>query len=215
MRQHALIFDFGNVFAYFDYTKACDTIGRHRGITGAALLNELRQAGLNDWVSLYESGRMNSAEFVANLRRTSQTDLSFEDFAAAWRDIFQLNEPLVDMVSQLHQLGYPLVLGSNTNELHAEHFKAQFAEELKPFQALILSYQVGHMKPDERFYLACADAAGRLPKHCVFIDDLKANVQGAIDAGLSGVHYRDDVQLVVDLRQLGIPVEHSHLDRSS
>ncbi len=207
MRQHALIFDFGNVFAHFSYTKACEEIGRKRGVSGEDLIANLRESGLNDWVSLYETGQMSSTEFADQVTRASRIDLDFDEFSTAWRDIFWLNEPVVDLVRHLHCKGYPLVLGSNTNELHAEHFQTKFREALEPFQALVFSYQLGKMKPDPRFYHACVSAAGRVADSCIFIDDLEANVQGAIDAGLEGIHYREFHQVVEDLQLLGIEVD--------
>jgi len=38
----------------------------------------------------------------------------------------------------------------------------------------------------------------------VFIDDLKANVVGALAAGLQAIHYREPAKLKLDLRALGI-----------
>ncbi len=206
MRELALIFDFGNVFAFFSYSRACESIGAPLGKTGDQILEQLAAQGLNAWIRLYETGKMSSDEFMTHVAEASGSTLSLAELRDAWRDIFWLNEPVVELVANLDAQGYSLVLGSNTNELHAESFRVTYAEALLPFRELVLSYQVGHMKPDGRFYLACAHAAGRNPSACVFIDDLPANVQGAIGAGLQGVHYQNDEQLVTDLRRLGIDV---------
>src|SRR5205823_3917086 len=129
-----------------------------------------------------------------------------DEFAAAWSDIFWLNEPVARLVASLKGRGYTLVLGSNTNDLHATHFRRLFAETLAHFDRVVLSYEVGHIKPSSAFYLACAEAAGAPPEDCVFIDDLPENVEGARAAGLTGVLYRDHDTLLADLRQLGMEV---------
>lgn len=206
MRSHAVIFDFGNVFAHFSYAKACEEIARARDCSPEQVLDELRAAGLNDWVVEYETGRMSSDRFSDHVCQAAKTSMSRAKFAESWRDIFTLNEPIVKLAFQLRDSGYPLVLGSNTNELHAEHFQSKFAEQLSVFRGKILSYQLGAMKPDPVFYLACADAGGRPAEYCIFIDDLEANVQGANNAGLQGIHYRNDMQLSADLKHLGIEV---------
>ncbi len=128
---------------------------------------------------------------------------SHEQFAAAWRDIFWLNEPVVRLVADLKDRGYTLVLGSNTNALHAEDFRPRFAEALRPFDAVVLSYEVGHMKPDREFFDACANAAGVPAGDCVFIDDLPENIDGARAAGMTGLVYRDVPGLTAQLRDAG------------
>jgi putative hydrolase of the HAD superfamily len=130
----------------------------------------------------------------------------FDRFAEDWRHIFWANEPVHRLIDALRGLGYTLVLGSNTNPLHAAHFREQFAEVLRHFDRLVLSFEVGHVKPAAEFYIACATAAGRPPGECVFIDDLAENVQGANRAGLVGVHYRTVPLLLEDLRASGVEI---------
>ena len=98
------------------------------------------------------------------------------------------------------------MLGSNTNDLHADQFRRQFAETLAHFDKLVLSYEVGHIKPSTAFYLACAEAAGADPGDCVFIDDLPENVEGARAAGLVGMLYESTEGLIRDLGSLGVKV---------
>ncbi len=62
------------------------------------------------------------------------------------------------------------------------------------------------MKPDARFYEACACAAGAAPGSCIFIDDMAENVEGARAAGLEGLHYVDTAGLCDGLRRLGVEV---------
>ena len=99
-----------------------------------------------------------------------------------------------------------LLLGSNTNAIHARLFRRQFAPTLARFDHLILSYEVGHMKPAAGFYQACVDAAGVPANRCVFIDDLAENVEGARSCGLSAVLFRDAEALQSELQAWGIRV---------
>ena len=127
----------------------------------------------------YERGELLTLEFSDEFRRLIELDISHDDFAAAWSDIFWLNEPVAALIPRIAALGHPLILGSNTNELHSIQFRRQFAEVLSRFDRLVLSHEIGHIKPSSHFYLACASAAERLPQHCVFIDDMLENVEGA------------------------------------
>jgi putative hydrolase of the HAD superfamily len=205
-RLPALIFDFGNVVAHFDYRKACDHYGRRLGISADAFLERVRTAGFSELVKEYESGRIESTEFSSRVCALAGLDISHTEFAAAWADIFWLNEPIADLVAALRSLGYTLVLGSNTNDLHAAQFRGQFAETLAHFDTLVLSYEIGHIKPSADFYHACVRAAGAEPGSCIFIDDLAENVEGARAAGLRAVQFRDVPELLTELESLGVEI---------
>jgi putative hydrolase of the HAD superfamily len=58
------------------------------------------------------------------------------------------------------------------------------------FDAVVVSGEVGFGKPDPRSYLLAADRLGLDPGRCVFVDDLAANVRGAVAVGMVGVHHR-------------------------
>lgn len=206
-RRPALIFDFGNVIAFFDFSRACAVYGRSSGLTGTAFLSQLRERGMTPLLHDYERGALSSEEFRRSLSAIAEVDMPHAEFAAAWTDIFRLNEPVADLVRALKARGYPLVLGSNTNDLHATHFRRQFAATLAHFDALVLSHEVGCLKPSPEFYLASARAAEAEPGDCVFIDDLAENVAGARDAGLLGVHFRDVPTLLMDLRRHGVDLD--------
>lgn len=203
----ALIFDFGNVVAHFDYNRAADVLGRRAGLTGAALMERVRGRGFAQLVREFESGRIAAEEFSRGMAELAGLEFSHAEFAAAWADIFTLNEPVARLVAELKACGHRLVLGSNTNDLHAAQFRRQFAGTLAHFDRLVLSYEVGHVKPASEFYLACATAADAAPADCVFIDDLAENVEGARAAGLAALLYREPAELRADLRRLGVALQ--------
>jgi glucose-1-phosphatase len=203
-RRPILIFDFGNVFAFFDYARACETFGRRAGMSGPEFLGSLRERGLNGIVQAYERGEMSSEEFSRSVGELAGLELTQAEFAAAWADIFWLNEPVARLVRELKTRGYTLILGSNTNAIHAEHFRRAFREDLAYFDRLVLSFELGLSKPSRGFYLACAEAAGAEPGDCVFIDDLIENVQGARSAGLQAIHFRDAQELKEELRKFAV-----------
>ena len=206
MRRPALIFDFGNVVAHFDYARAAEKLGARLGVSGQALLDRVRPLGFSELVKAYESGRISAEEFSSGVTEMAGLTIGHEEFAAAWSDIFWANESIAPLFGFLKGRGYTLVLGSNTNGLHASQFRRQFAETLGHFDRLVLSYEVGQIKPSTGFYLACAEAAGASPAECMFIDDLAENVEGARLAGLAGLHYSTTPKLLEDLQRLGVEV---------
>ena len=206
MRRPALIFDFGNVVAHFDYRKAASKLGSRLGLSGEELLERLRPLGFSDLLKTYESGKISAEAFSRGVSDLIGLAISHDEFVAAWADIFRANDSLAPLFGFFKGKGYTLVLGSNTNDLHAAQFRRQFAESLGHFDRLVLSYEVGHVKPSTAFYLACAEAAGADPGDCVFIDDLPENVEGARAAGLVGLLYQSTDRLLVDLEAIGVEV---------
>ena len=131
-RRPALIFDFGNVVAFFDYNRAGQALGRSLDLSGEEFMHRVRQLGFAGLLGRFESGAMSAEDFGRELCGLVGLSLPHEDFAAAFADIFTLNEPIAGLLPELKQMGHTLVLGSNTNELHSAQFRRQFAAELVP-----------------------------------------------------------------------------------
>jgi FMN phosphatase YigB (HAD superfamily) len=201
-----LIFDFGNVVAYFDYRRFFDRLGARLGRTGESIRTQLLEGGFSKLHAPFESGLITPVAFAESVTAGLGVSLPFEEFVRDWEDIFWLNEPVSRLIASLDARGYKLILGSNTNALHAANFRRKFAGTLDRFDALILSYEVGCMKPEARFYEACAKAAGVAPGSCVFIDDMAENVAGAKLAGMQSLQYVDTEGLVAGLRELGVEI---------
>lgn len=204
MVEPAVIFDFGNVVGFFDYLKICARLGPRLGLSGEAFRTRIAERGFAELLGRFESGKITPEDFATEVMTLSGLNLPYPEFVTAWQDIFWLNEPVAQLIADLDDAGYLLLLGSNTNVLHSTYYRRQFAATLDRFDHLVLSHEVGHMKPDSRFYEACVAAANRPAASCIFVDDLLENVEGARRAGLAGVHYLDTPALVAELARLGV-----------
>jgi glucose-1-phosphatase len=201
MSIKALVFDFGNVIGFFDHYLTLNRLARYTDMAPAAMYAAIYNGELED---AFESGRIPLAEFLERFRRTC--GLACEDavLSAAVADIFRPNPEVCALLPVLKPR-YRLILGSNTNELHARHFRAQFADVLRHFDAVVLSYEIGVRKPKAGFFAHCQRLAGCAPAECVFIDDLAANVAGAQACGWQGIVYTGSEDLRQRLAALGIP----------
>jgi len=70
------------------------------------------------------------------------------------------------------------------------------------FDSIILSSNVGLVKPDRRIYELSAGDLGLETNECVFTDDLEKNVVGAQKAGMQAIQYKDYDSFVIELEQL-------------
>lgn len=198
--MEAIVFDFGKVIGFFDHGRALQKLARHTDMSPAEMLATVYSGSLED---AFESGRISSEEFLAQMHRLCRLRCSKDELATVFVDIFWPNEDVCALLPQLRGR-YKLLLGSNTNELHARHFRRQFADVLGNFETLVLSHEIGERKPHAGFYEHCVRRAGCAPSQCVFIDDLPANVAGARAFGLHGVVYQGIADLCQQLKSLGV-----------
>ena len=94
-----------------------------------------------------------------------------------------IDENVLQMLSALKQQGLRLCLCSNCS---ADEVEGLSASPLFPFfDAIVLSYQAGLVKPDKGIYLHCANALSVLPEECLFVGDGGSKeLFGAGDAGM-------------------------------
>ena len=196
----ALVFDFGNVVGFFSHRRASERIAAlagsdadkgHRVLFGGALEDD------------YESGRLSTAAFLAEVRQACGLTCADEVIAEAYADIFWPNADVCELLPHLAEV-CPLLLLSNTTELHTRQFRAQFDGALRHFRHLILSHEVGVRKPRREIYAHAQRLAGCAPQELVFIDDLPANVEGARACGWQGLVYTNAEELRRQLAALGI-----------
>lgn len=196
----AIVFDFGNVVGFFDHRRTTQRLLAHSELAADTLHGQLFGGALEDD---YESGRLTTPEFLARVREVCRLCCPPETVAAAWADIFWPNEEVAALLPLLKPR-YRLLLGSNTNDLHARHFLRQFADTLRHFDHVVLSHQVGARKPKPAFFHHCQRLAGCPAEACLFIDDLPANVAGARACGWDGIVYSNGDALRQELQARGL-----------
>ena len=119
----------------------------------------------------------------------------------AFRAVYSPRQAVFDLVRQLQETGYKTAVLSNT-EVAAMEFFGELGYDM--FDALVFSCAEGTVKPERRIYLIAARQLGVDPERCVFVDDRQVYVDGAVDAGMKGVLYRDFRQVCQALREHGV-----------
>jgi glucose-1-phosphatase len=195
-----IVFDFGNVVGFFSHRQAAEQLAVY-GMTPADKVLEFLFGG--ELEQDYERGRIGTDAFIQMVCGTFQLTCSPAEFAVAFSDMFTPNPDVCELLPLLKSR-YRLVLLSNTTELHSRHFLPQFAEQVKWFDHIILSHEVGVRKPEPGIYEQAQILAGSRPEECVFIDDVPANIDGARACGWHGIVYRHGDDLAAQLTQLGV-----------
>jgi putative hydrolase of the HAD superfamily len=195
-----IVFDFGNVIGYFDYGLTTRRLAPHSRLSADDIRRIVYGGDLED---AYESGRINSAEFLRRVREVCGLTCDDAALADAYVDMFWPNEEVCALVPRLRPR-YKLLLGSNTTELHSRHFVRQFADTLRHFDGLVLSHEVGARKPRPEFFRHAERLAACPAEECLFIDDLPANVAGARAVGWQGIVYAKGTDLAAELEKVGV-----------
>jgi putative hydrolase of the HAD superfamily len=203
MAISTIVFDFGNVVAWFSHRKSAEQLAVYGTASAASIAAYLFGGKLEDD---FEAGRIDGKVLIGMVRETFHLYCTDEQFTQAFVDMFRANDEVCELLPRLKPR-HRLVLLSNTNELHARHFLEKFRDQLAPFDAIVLSYKVGLRKPDPRVYEYCRQQGGSPPAcECLFIDDLPANVEGARACGWQGLVYRQGEDLAKRLAELGVQV---------
>lgn len=193
----AVIFDLGRVIVPFDFERGYARIEAMTGIPAREVPARIRPTGL---VERLESGKIEPRDFVRELSETLGLRCTYEEFCRIWSSIFLPETLIPEELLRGIAARYRLVLLSNTNAIHFEMIQANYPL-LKHFHAMILSHEVGAMKPAPEIYRRAVEAAGCLPEECFFTDDIAEYVEGARRCGIDAVQFRSAEQIEAELRR--------------
>lgn len=197
-----IVFDLGNVLIPFDYNIA---IRRFNEIE-MGLGEKYYSYFINNYEihREFERGKISETEFINHFLTLFEHKINQETFCKIYSEIFNLNEDVISLLPKL-KLNYKLVLLSNTNSIHQKYGWQQY-EFLKYFDKLILSHQIGSVKPEEKIYKAVEEFTKKPSAEHLFIDDVPEYIEGAKKLGWSGIVFKGYDNLVNELENIGIKV---------
>ena len=109
----------------------------------------------------------------------------------------------VTILEALYERGTPLYGLSNFSAETYPPAAARF-DFLRRLQGIVVSGEVGVIKPDPRIYQILLDRFAIDPRRAVYIDDVAANVAAARPFGIHGIHFRTAAGLRAELVGLGL-----------
>ena len=130
--------------------------------------------------NMLEKGIITTAEWVNFIRYLSTNRFSEHDLKTAYKmKIGQTIEGMHELAQELVKSGYKLTFFSDTSEIHIQEVyrNLSFANLVT---GSVLSYKVGHKKPDDAMYEAFENEYG---KPVFYVDDLPANVKAGEKKG--------------------------------
>jgi epoxide hydrolase-like predicted phosphatase len=124
-------------------------------------------------------------------------------YFASLRETFRLNKKLLVIIKSIRK-NYKTAILSNQWAISQ---KALINKNITSnFDVSVFSHLVGTRKPEKKIYLIALKRLKLKPEECIFIDDLKETLIPARKLGMKTIQFRNNVQVVRDLRKLGIKI---------
>ena len=198
-----ILFDMGNVLIRFDRKLFLDRLD----VSEEDKQTLLREVFANvEWAQL-DWGSQTEETALESMRKRLPERL----YAAAEKLTLHWDEPIIpvdgmyELVEELKGNGYGIYLLSNASYRQHDYWPRIPASKF--FDGKLISADVHVVKPQPEIYNLCLEKFGLEAEESFFIDDVGANVQGAINCGLSGAVFFGDVsRLRKELRAAGVNV---------
>ena len=199
-KYSVIVFDLGNVLIPFDYNILLKKLEEIEHGLGNKLMEYYRS---NYSIHRkFEKGLVTEKEFVGKMLDAVDNKINAETFCNHYANIFRVNEQVVSLLPILHK-NYNLYLLSNTDSIHQKYGWQKY-DFLKYFDKLILSHEIGAVKPEKKIYRTVEKYSGLPSKKHLFIDDIEEYVNAAVNLGWGGIHFNDYNSLVNEFNAIGI-----------
>ena len=179
-----MLFDLGGVVIAFDFGRAFQLWASRAGCDSSTLEERF---SLDDAYEQHERGEIPASGYFAALRQSLNIDLSDEEFVEGWNDVYLGLVPGISELLSIAQRRLPLFAFTNSNPTHKSAWERLYANDLKLFNTIFVSSDLGYRKPDPDAFLWSPRTMQFEPREILFLDDSPDNVEGARTAGMQAV----------------------------
>ena len=194
----AVVFDLGGVVAAFRPEQRLRAFAAATGFTGSEVRSRLFESGFDPACN---RGRYSLQEAYAAGILLLDHRLDQATFAECWCTAFVPDDEMLDLIGALHSRTGLL---TNNGPILLEQLPARLPRVVAAFDAIVFSCQAGAPKPDPRPYRHMSAQLDIASERILFVDDSQANVEGALNAGMQAILFRDIGSLGRLLRKRGL-----------
>jgi FMN phosphatase YigB (HAD superfamily) len=120
--------------------------------------------------------------------------ITVSDYQEALKKSEIINQTLLDYIKKELRPKYKTAILSNVNKGGLERrVKKEVLDEY--FDVIVVSADVGYIKPEAEIYQLTAAKLGVKTDECVFIDDREGYVSAAALTGMKAIYYQDFTQM--------------------
>ena len=197
MTIRAVFFDLGGVIVRTEYQAPRQYLAERLGMEYEDLVKLVFGSPSSEQASVGEiTTEQHWAEVTKRLRRpSSETETIRDEFFAG--DVVDLE--IVEFLRSLRPR-YHVGLISNAWPDMRDYIVEQKFDDA--FDHMVISAEVGVMKPEARIYQIALEQAGVSPNEAVFVDDFIENIEGCEALGMHGIHFRDPQAAMTELKSM-------------
>ncbi|MBX3009948.1 MAG: HAD-IA family hydrolase [Caldilineaceae bacterium] len=182
----AILFDLGRVLVHYDHQQT---------LAATAALAQVTVAEFHTWLRDFSQpmgvGDLDIEEFHAAFVARFDGDIGLAELVTAFAAGIQRDDAALAYALTLQQRpGVTVAIISNTNAVHV-HWLDEQLPELREFDLVIMSNEVGLLKPDPAIFTTALELLEVEPGQALFIDDIAENVDAACRLGLAGIVHQD------------------------
>jgi glucose-1-phosphatase len=193
----AAFFDFGGVIDRTEYQAPRQHLAERLGMEYEDLVRLVFESETGRTASI---GGLSADEHWAAVMRRLKRPASE---AKAIRDEFFagdiVDRKLVDLIRSLRPRFKTGLISNAWGDLR-EWLVSEKIDDA--FDCMVISAEVGVMKPKAEIYLLALKQLEVSPSEAVFVDDFIENVDGARAVGMSAIHFRDPESATEELKRL-------------
>jgi putative hydrolase of the HAD superfamily len=150
---------------------------------------------------LAQRGEISLEQHWENQR--NKLGLSPEEMQAFREQFWQGDRLDTDLVAYIRRLRQSYKTGLLSNAFSdLRRVVTELWDFADAFDEMIISAEVGLVKPDPRIYRLALDRLGVAPEAAVFIDDFTPNVEGARAMNINAIHFNNPWQARRELENL-------------
>ncbi|MDD4877894.1 MAG: HAD family phosphatase [Candidatus Nanoarchaeia archaeon] len=178
-------------------------------LEGMAMYTAIPQKELAEFTAPLKAklttGEMTLREMYDSLSKSRGLSLTADDMLKRHFELYEQHQTerdarVLDLVEKL-KLNYTVPCLTNTEKEIAEYNKQHGLFSF--FHKAFISTDMGMKKPDVQIYEAVIRELGCRPADAIFIDDNKDYIQGARNAGIDSILYKNFEQLTQKLASYG------------
>ncbi|MCW3478843.1 HAD family phosphatase [Neisseriaceae bacterium JH1-16] len=193
-----VLFDLDDVLCHYDRSARVASMAGATGRDPEAVRQAIWASGLE---ARADAGELNEQEYLAEMGERLGCRVTRDIWLAARQAAMAPHHEVLALASSLAERWRVAVL-TNNSRLVAEHIRQLCPAVAEVFGAEVhASAEFGAAKPAPEVFLRCLDRLDVAPGEVLFVDDLSANVAGAIEAGLHGHHFESAEALELTLQQ--------------
>ena len=176
-----VMFDLGNVIICFDHMIAAKKIAKYCDRSPREIYDLFFYSDLTE---KFDSGKIDEDEFFNEVKRVLNLNgLDKSEFYKIWNDIFWENPKVAELIADVKRYYDKFFIISNVNKPHFEYIWRKFPV-VRGADEIILSYEIGVLKPASEIYKTAIEKAQCLPFEVFYTDDRPELVAAARKMGL-------------------------------